>query len=148
MSRLVVTRTVDIEAPRHVVWAALTDPALLSQWFGEHAEIDLRPGGTATFHFEGYGDYLAIVEEVDEPNAVAYRWAQDANTEPTLTNSTVARFTLHDVPIGTRLTVREMGWETLHQSRDHIAADMEGNADGWTQELNELKDMLEKQDSP
>ena len=47
---LFFTRT--LPAPRDLVWACWTDPALLKRWFVpqpnfvERAEIDLRPGGT------------------------------------------------------------------------------------------------------
>ena len=147
MTSLAVTLTVDIGAPRHTVWTTLTDPALVTLWFSERTEIDLRPGGTATFYFDGFGEFRAIVEEVERDNAVAYRWAQDTDREPTLGNSTVARFTLEDLPIGTRVTVTETGWEALGKTDEAIAEDMANNARGWVRELDELKALLEKQDS-
>lgn len=46
---IVMRRT--FEAPREVVWAALTDPRHVAQWYGGHGfenpvcEMDVRPGG-------------------------------------------------------------------------------------------------------
>lgn len=48
---LVLTRTYD--APRELVYCALTEPDMLKQWFVpkpwtiSHAEADVRPGGTS-----------------------------------------------------------------------------------------------------
>lgn len=65
-------------APRHKVFAAHTEPALLKRWFGPHGwqlvvcEIDLRPGGAWHYVMRGpdaeemvlRGTYL----EIDPPN--------------------------------------------------------------------------------
>jgi len=46
---IVMTRMFD--APRHIVWATLTDPRHVKNWFGGHGftnpvcEMDVRPGG-------------------------------------------------------------------------------------------------------
>jgi uncharacterized protein YndB with AHSA1/START domain len=42
-----IERTVDVAHPPEKVWAALTTAEGLSAWFGNEAEIDLRPGGSA-----------------------------------------------------------------------------------------------------
>jgi uncharacterized protein YndB with AHSA1/START domain len=39
-----IEREVLIEASRERVWAALTEAPLVAEWFGDSAEIDLRPG--------------------------------------------------------------------------------------------------------
>lgn len=67
---VVVTRAFD--APRELVWRALTDPAAFARWFcggaGRVAEMDLRPGGQWSFLITGadgathrfWGEYTAI----------------------------------------------------------------------------------------
>ena len=42
-----IERTVEIAHPPAKVWAALTTAEGLSAWFGNQAQIDLRPGGSA-----------------------------------------------------------------------------------------------------
>jgi uncharacterized protein YndB with AHSA1/START domain len=44
-----IEREVLIEASRERVWAVLTDPTHIAVWFGDTAEMDLRPGGKAAF---------------------------------------------------------------------------------------------------
>lgn len=55
---LVMTR--DLDAPRHLVWQALTRPELLKRWLGVHngwtlavCEIDLRVGGAYRYVWRG-----------------------------------------------------------------------------------------------
>jgi uncharacterized protein YndB with AHSA1/START domain len=50
-----VEREILIDAPIDVVWAVITDPAHVSGWFGETAEIDLRPGGRITHAWKEEG---------------------------------------------------------------------------------------------
>jgi uncharacterized protein YndB with AHSA1/START domain len=49
------------DAPRERVWAAWTDPEILSQWWVPQGmtapvcELDVRPGGRLLIHLSGYG---------------------------------------------------------------------------------------------
>jgi len=73
-----IERTFD--APRDLVWKALTEPAQFAVWFGgDHAEVpvdsvsmDVRPGGTWAAHMIAGGaemDWKGEYVEVDEPAA-------------------------------------------------------------------------------
>jgi uncharacterized protein YndB with AHSA1/START domain len=42
-----IRREIVIDASIERVWEALTSAEQMSQWFGDSAEIDLRPGGRA-----------------------------------------------------------------------------------------------------
>ena len=77
---LVFERTFD--APRELVWKALTDPQIVPRWWGPHGtttiveEMDVRPGGRWRYRSSAadrddvvfYGEYL----EVTPPEG--YRW--------------------------------------------------------------------------
>jgi uncharacterized protein YndB with AHSA1/START domain len=144
---LEVSDSIHIQADRARVWSGLTDPALLDSWFGEQNELDLRPGGHMTFEWEEHGRYSAVVEEVDDGRTLAFRWASVPDTEPRVGNSTVVRFTLQDEGSGTRLTVRETGWESLDADEREVEQTMRENIEGWREELEELAGLLERQDS-
>jgi uncharacterized protein YndB with AHSA1/START domain len=144
MSDLFITRTVHIQAHRSAVWAALTEPALISEWFGDTAVLDLQVGGTGAMGWAEWGEFRLVVEEIDEPNTFAFRWARSKDTDPLSGNSTLVRFTLADRDGGTELTVRETGWDEL---AGDAAAGMKENTEGWHEELDELVAFLEKQDS-
>jgi len=140
-----VRRTVRIAAAPDRVWAAVTRPELITQWFGNIAELDrLEVGAEGEFGFEGYGRFPVRIEELDAPHVIAYRWGNE-NATPTKTldpeHSTVFRFTLEPLDGGTatRLTVVESGFDHL----DDPAAAMEGNRGGWDSELDELVAFVE-----
>ena len=144
MDQLNVTRTVHIRATRAAVWDAITQPELLSEWFGDDADLVAEPGAAGSLTWNEYGVFHLVVEAVDPQNSIAIRWAREKDVDVTPTNSTVFRFVLEDREHGIDLTVIETGWESLEGD---IEKHMQGNTDGWREELDELVAFLEKQDS-
>lgn len=83
-----------LESPSEEVWAALTDPEELEQWFANEAELDPRPGGRASFRWANGEEREAVVEEVDPERLLVLRWLDDNGTvwlelEPTGTGTTL-----------------------------------------------------------
>lgn len=140
-----VRRTITIQAPIDRVWAAITDARHISAWFGQSTVLDtVAVGAGGVFSFDGYGDFPVLIEELDPPRLIAYRWSNDNATavDPASVSrdrSTVFRFTLEPVGEGTQLTVVESGFDTL---ADPLAG-MESNRGGWDAELDELVAYLE-----
>lgn len=73
------TLTRRFDAPRAVVWQAITQPDLFAQWFGTEAarvdvhQWDLEPGGRwrATMHWEGNEmPWSGRFEKIDEPEQI------------------------------------------------------------------------------
>jgi uncharacterized protein YndB with AHSA1/START domain len=83
--------------PREEVWAALTEPERLEDWFANDVDIDLRPGGGASFRWSNGEERHATITEVEPERRLAFEWEDDGEVE----------FTLTDDSGGTRLTVRE-----------------------------------------
>jgi uncharacterized protein YndB with AHSA1/START domain len=138
MSTLDITRTIDIEATREKVWSAITDAKLIAQWFGDSCEFDASPGATGYFGWQHHGRHRVVVEHVDAPHTLVYRWAREADVDPAPGNSTVVRFDLADIAGGTRLTLLETGFEELAEPQ----AAHDDNTGGWRAELGELVDFL------
>jgi uncharacterized protein YndB with AHSA1/START domain len=136
-----------IEAPPKVVWELVTDPEHVGAWFGDAAEIDLRPGGDAALTWEGHGTYLARVERVEPPRFFSFRWARPADTPPAEGNSTLVEFSLSAEGEGTRLRVVESGFDTLADSEDEKARRFADNTQGWQVELGHLRDYAAKASS-
>jgi uncharacterized protein YndB with AHSA1/START domain len=132
-----VRRVVEIRATRERVWSALTEPSELLRWFPtERAEIDLRPGGEASFVWEDSADE-AVVDVVSPPTRLVFRWRPAGLDRPYTTVS----FELEESEEGTRLTLVETGFASLP---DQIAQQShQGNDAGWREELEELKTYLE-----
>jgi uncharacterized protein YndB with AHSA1/START domain len=139
VTTLDITRSIDINAPVEKVWAAITEPDLIAQWFGDTCEFDPTPGSTGTFGWKEHGTVRVVVEHADRPKTLIYRWARGFDVDPVPGNSTVVRFDLAESAGGTRLTLVESGFEEL--------ADPQGahddNTGGWKAELGELVEFLE-----
>ncbi|MEO8095654.1 MAG: SRPBCC family protein [Pseudolysinimonas sp.] len=143
-----ITRVVLVRAHRSAVWAALTTPELMTEWFGDTATFDsFDVGSIGSLGWDDYGQFPIQIVELDEPSAFAYRWGQQPGRELDEESSTLVRFTLDDDPDGTRLTVVETGFNTLPGTTEYRKARAEDNRGGWNSELDELVAFLEKQDS-
>jgi uncharacterized protein YndB with AHSA1/START domain len=136
-----IEREIIIDAPQDRVWAALTEPGHLSQWFGDSAEVDLAPGGKAAFGWSDYqATHHAVIELVEPPGFLSYRWARPPGAAVTPGNSTVVAFTLTEAgPGSTRLTVVETGFTSLDGGQDEQGTAVQENTEGWRTELSELK---------
>ena len=139
-----VRRTIDIAAPVHKVWIAITDPAHISQWFGRAEFAGSGAGALGTLSWDDHGSIPVRVEAVDEPHMITYRWSNDhaLGTPPEaldVAHSTVFTFTLEPTPSGTQLTVVETGFENISDPQ----AELESHRGGWDFELDELVALLE-----
>lgn len=135
-----IRRELVLNAPIEKVWAALTRAEYVKNWFGDIAEIDLRPGGKAKFGWSELDDSSeAIVEIVERPTRFSYRWEAIRNT-PIEEASTLVEFTLEAAGEGTKLTMVESGFASLPE--DVYEHQLEANTSGWDAELGDLIDYL------
>jgi uncharacterized protein YndB with AHSA1/START domain len=144
MSQDLIEREVLIEASRERVWAVLTEAEHIAGWFGDTAEMDLRPGGKAAFGWTEHGTHQAIVDRVEPPSFLSYRWARDSGVEPAEGGSTLVEFTLTEVMAGTLLRVVETGFASLRGSEQDQDKAVQENTQGWQSELAELKEYAER----
>jgi uncharacterized protein YndB with AHSA1/START domain len=139
-----IEREVLIEASRERVWAVLTEPHHVAGWFGDTAELDLRPGGKAAFGWSEHGTHRAVIDRLDPPSFLSYRWARDTDTDPGAGTATLVEFTLTEVFAGTLLRVVETGFASLDVSEAEQDKAVEQNTEGWMSELAELKEYAER----
>ena len=141
-----IEREVFIDAPVEVVWAVLTEPEHVTGWFGDSAEIDLRPGGEFTHSWDGpprrHTEH-GRVEKVRLPHYLAYRWFRDSEAGPREDHSTLVEFTLTADGEGTRLRVVESGVSTLAWPEGKQTEDLEEHRKGWVEEFDELRGYAE-----
>jgi len=135
-----IERVVEIAHPPATVWAALTTAEGLSGWFGQHAMIDLRPGGSAQMTWTSGHKADMRVERVEEPTVFGFTWHIYGlpDEDP---RRTYVEFTLEPVADGTRLTVVESGFAQLPE--DVYRGAYDGNTRGWASELGELVSYLD-----
>jgi uncharacterized protein YndB with AHSA1/START domain len=131
-----------LDAPRQVVFRALSEPAALAKWWGPSGftipeiQLDLRVGGEYRFSmqppngevFHLAGEFL----EVDPPSRLAYtfRWEEPDPHD----RQTVVTLSLDALGDGTRVS--------LVQGEFLNAARLDLHKDGWTDSLVKLRQYI------
>lgn len=140
-----VEREIVVAAPVERVWAVLTEPQHIGQWFGSRAELEPRVGGDGLLEFEGHGAYKISVVRFEPTSHFSYRWANRLGEEAVPGLSTLVEFTLEPAGEGTKLRVVESDFETLpltDAEREQVIAD---HINGWREELDEMRVYAEAQ---
>jgi uncharacterized protein YndB with AHSA1/START domain len=129
-----------INAPAEKVWQALTDPAIVKQYFfGTNMEIDLRVGGSITYRGEWQGkqyeDKGHVLELEPNKKLVTDYWSGLTGKPDVPENYQRVAYELFEQDGCTRLVITQDGNPT-QESADHSS----GN---WNMVLKGLKNLLE-----
>jgi len=119
--------------PVEKVWAALTTPERLADWFAT-AQVDLRVGGVIRLNWNGQHEAEMVVTEFEPPRTLAWRWRIGEH-------NTLVRFDLTPEAGGCALTLTHSGL-SLDGARDG------GVRAGWHAHLEALPDALEGRATP
>ncbi len=130
---LVLKRTFAAERDR--VFAAFTDPAILSRWFGPEgfsipeAEVDLRVGGRyrITMRSPENTDHtvIGVYRVIDRPDRLSFTWAWETGDMPDA--DTLVTLDFAETAGGTELTLTHEGFPT-EEFRDR-------HEQGWSSSL-------------
>lgn len=119
-----------IDAPPERVFPFFTDPARITQWLGQAADLDPVPGGRFAVdisHRLVRGSFL----ELEPPHRVVLSWG-DAGSAELPPGSTRVEVDLDADGAGTKVTLRHHGLAPVPRA-DH--------ARGWPTVLGRLKDV-------
>ncbi|MGE0812502.1 MAG: SRPBCC family protein [Vicinamibacterales bacterium] len=142
----VITKTVVLAAPLVRVWDAVSDARRFGAWFGAEftgpfvagarvgarvvpttvdAEVAAKQAPHAGITFDVW------VEAVEPMRRLAFRWHPYdlAGQDPAAAPTTLVELLLDQTPEGTRLTLRESGFERVPLEKR--AAAFKGNEEGW-----------------
>jgi uncharacterized protein YndB with AHSA1/START domain len=119
--------------PIEKVWAALTVPERLADWFAT-AQVDLRVGGLIKLGWNGVHKTDVTITVCEPPRALAWRWTIGER-------DTLVRFDLAPDGDGTALTLTHSGL-SLDGARDG------GVRAGWHAHLEALPDAMEGRATP
>lgn len=135
-----IEQQITVSSPIDRVWRALTVAEEVAAWFGDHAEIDLRPGGTMKVGWSEYETTVnCVVETVEPPSVFSYRWKVEQSTE--IEAWTLVTFTLAEVDGMTTVTVVEAGLADVPEAL--YSQTIEENTSGWKAEMADLQTYLE-----
>lgn len=136
-----IVREITVSSPIDRVWSALTVADQIAQWFGDSAEIDLRPGGSFKMGWSEYDSVTqGVVEVVDYPTTFSYRWDAGSTEDGTMWTTKVT-FTLEEADGMTTVKVVESGFSELPD--ELYVRTMRDNSSGWTAEMADLERHLE-----
>jgi uncharacterized protein YndB with AHSA1/START domain len=123
-----VVASVRIGAPPDVVFPYFTDPALMTKWLADTAELDARPGGIFAITIRSGPTARGSFVEVDPPHRVVFTWGvpEESSLPPGSSTVEVVLTADGDDTIVT-LTHRDLTerWAESHQ-------------EGWTRHLGTL----------
>ncbi len=115
------------------VWAALTVPERIKDWFGD-AEIDLKPGGTLKLMFDNGASMSLPITQVEPPHLFCWSWRiGDFDT--------TVLFELEEQDGGTQLTLTHSGLSPRKGPTGGVRA-------GWHAHLEGLADSLDGRATP
>lgn len=72
-----VRRTIHINAPREKVWRTVTEPELMSQWFGQLTLSGAGAGALGTIGWPGERRVPIRVDTFNPQSEVSYRWCNE-----------------------------------------------------------------------
>ncbi len=127
---------VDLSVPPVQAWALLTEKQHIANWWGDHVDLQARPGGKLVETWSDGGRTVSTSGDVtrcDPPLALEMTWAD--NDWP---GATRVGFHLAEDGDGTRLVLDHSGWSVhpVGERQKLIAA----HADGWSRYLARLAD--------
>ena len=139
----VIEKEIVVRAPRARVWRAITDSREFSKWFKVEMKDPFVAGARAEgrITYPGY-EHLTFevhVERMEPEHRFSWRWhpyavdpQQDYSQEP----MTLVEFELEEIPQGTRIKVRESGFDQIPLARRSEAFRM--NSKGWAEQLDNI----------
>jgi uncharacterized protein YndB with AHSA1/START domain len=84
-----VTREVVLDAPPDEVWDVVTSPEQLAEWFGADVDGEIAPGEVVRFTSPDGSVRRALIERMDEPRKLAFRWLPSATEAPSRVDITI-----------------------------------------------------------
>src|SRR5262249_62346084 len=82
-----IEREVVLPASLEEVWPAVSQSEQISAWFGAVAQLDLRPGGRGVFRWRDGTERSVLLEEVEPPRRLSFRWLPFQRTAATATGT-------------------------------------------------------------
>jgi len=110
-----VTREVLLDAPADEVWDVVTSRDQLAEWFGADVDGRIAPGEVVRFTSPDGTVRRALIERMDEPRELAFRWLPSATEPPSRVD-----ITIDPARDGTVLRVTEWRFEAAISAEPRI----------------------------
>ena len=84
-----VAREMFVEAGPAEVWEAIVSPDQLAGWFGAEIDGQIAPGEVVRFTTPDGSQRRALIERVDAPRELIFRWLPSADEAPSRVDITI-----------------------------------------------------------
>jgi uncharacterized protein YndB with AHSA1/START domain len=130
-------REIHIDAAPDIVFAVVSSPEHLREWWPDEAEYPVEPGGEGRIGFGGQWVQFTVVDAVP-PKHFSFRWTHTEGETAGPGNSNLVVFELEPSGTGTRLRMTESGFRERGWDEAKIAAEHADHASGWDFFLSRL----------
>lgn len=131
---------IEVAAPAQRLWRALTEPALLAQWYAVDARIDARLGGSWRVRLLGDQEREARIDLFQPPQRLRLIYLPSAEM-PAPDGVIVDDFILDERNGVTHLCLLGSGFPRAFEHADYFRRTQEG----WTRAFARLKMSAERQ---
>jgi uncharacterized protein YndB with AHSA1/START domain len=145
-----IEKRIELKAPVSRVWKALTDYRQFGEWFRVKLEGPFVAGqvsrGFITWPGYEHLQWEAIVQSIEPEHLFSFTWhpyAVDPGFDYSNEPPTLVEFRLEKTATGTLLLLTESGFDKIPLGRREEA--LRKNDGGWTQQIKNIEDYLEKQ---
>ena len=145
----VIEKRLDLRAPVSRVWRALTDYREFGAWFRVKLDGPFIVGQSArgSITYPGYEHlrWEVVVQEMEAEKLFSFTWhpyAIDPQVDYADETPTLVVFQLEAIPSGTRLILRESGFDKIPPDRRFEAFRM--NEGGWTEQMKNIENYVAK----
>lgn len=114
-----IVRTIEIAAPRALVFRYFTDSERFARWWGQGSSVDPRPGGTVRICYPGGQVASGHFKEIVAPEHVVFSYGYEGDRQPVPPGTTTVDVRLEETPAGTRVTLRHSGLPGEEMVREH-----------------------------
>jgi uncharacterized protein YndB with AHSA1/START domain len=144
-----IEKQIELKAPISRVWRALTDHVEFGQWFGVKLATPFvvgknTKGAITTPGYEKI-QWNAVVRKMEPETFFSFAWhpyAIDPAADYSKETPTLVEFRLEKIPSGTRLTVKESGFDKVPAGRRSEAFRM--HEGGWAAQMTNIAEHVEK----
>lgn len=142
-----IEKRIELKASPARVWRALTDHVEFGQWFGVklHQPFVVGQPTRGNILYPGYEHLImeVVVQAMETETLFSYTWhpyAVDPKVDYSQEPPTLVEFRLTAIPGGTRLVVRESGFDRVPAARREEAFRM--NDGGWAEQIKNIADYV------
>ena len=130
-----IEREMHIDASPEVVFAVVSDPAHVREWWPDEADYEAVPGGRGRIGFgdldQGGGWVQFTVVEAVPHRSFSFRWTHEEGEVAAQGNSFLVVFELEPAGTGTHLRMTESGFRERGWDEAKVAAQYAEHVAGW-----------------